>query len=235
MTCRDIGLDVPSDSAEYPLLILLGADRGLRRVRHVDVSNPSRQYAGKASEFRPCAILCLFCAMLTEKWKTHLLSMGEGTVRHQHVIFHSKRDSAHEGALTGQPPGCLLTFMKGWHAGERYGHGGFRWSDAYGELRVTVSHDIDMVLNGDLNSIQLPNTVELFVDHNRIATWEVMGDGFRPFTPVRFRLTSGEHSIVFASRNPAISLPTDPRPLAISVANLVLVSANGRTFCAMPP
>jgi hypothetical protein len=115
--CRDLGLDLPPDSAEYPLLTLLEAHRGLRRVAHVDVSNPSSKYAGRARDVRPCALICLFCSMLTEKWNTHTASMGQATVLQHHVVFHAQGDPHHEDAMVGQSPACALTFLKGWYAG----------------------------------------------------------------------------------------------------------------------
>jgi hypothetical protein len=231
--CRDIGLDLPPDSAEYPLLALLEAHRGLRRVEHVDVGNPSSKYAERESDFRPCAIICLFCSMLTEKWKTHSSSMGQATVLQHHVVFHSKGDPRHEDAMLGQPSPCSLTFLNGWYAGERNGRGWYRWSDGYGEMRVSTSRDIDIVMSGVLYSIQRPNRVDLLVNGHAIAARKVVGDG--PFTPVQFHLNPGEHSIVFASRNPAILVPPDTRPLALGLGDLRMISADGTTLCAATP
>jgi hypothetical protein len=76
-------------------------------------------------------------------------------------------------------------------------------------------------MSGALYAIQRPNRIEFLVNSHTIATWEVMGDG--PFTPVRFHLNPGEHSIVFASSNPAILVPPDTRPLALVLVNLLIL------------
>jgi hypothetical protein len=56
----EVGMDFPPGNYEYPMLALLGADRGATRVRHVNVIHPSRIYAA-AGDWRPCAVVCLMC------------------------------------------------------------------------------------------------------------------------------------------------------------------------------
>jgi hypothetical protein len=67
--CAEVGMDFPPGNYEYPLLAMLGADKGAIRVKHVAVSHPSKIYAqtasdaapGSARESRPYAVACLYC------------------------------------------------------------------------------------------------------------------------------------------------------------------------------
>jgi hypothetical protein len=63
--------------------------------------------------------------------------------------------------------------------------------------------------------------------------WQIIWDGFKAFEPVVLRLKRGENWIIFVSRNPAMSIPTDSRPLALAVSNLRAASANGAAVCEM--
>jgi hypothetical protein len=78
-------------------------------------------------------------------------------------------------------------------------------------MRVSTGRDMGMVLSGWLSSIRRPNNVELYVNSKVSATWEIVWDGFRPFTPVRFRFDVGEHGMAFISQNLAC-LPSHRSP-----------------------
>ncbi len=59
--CRRIGLVSELDMTEYPMLVLLGVERGDSEVRHAAVVHPSKMYSLRHSEFSPCAIVCPQC------------------------------------------------------------------------------------------------------------------------------------------------------------------------------
>jgi hypothetical protein len=88
--CQNIGLDLPGDSYEYPLLRLLGADKGDKNVRAAEVRNASAVYAGDGSSFRPCAIICVQCLKAPEKWGMYTPRFGSGTVFDNIVVFSAK-------------------------------------------------------------------------------------------------------------------------------------------------
>jgi hypothetical protein len=88
--CLNIGLDLPSNSYEYPLLRLLGAASGEKNVRAVGVGNPSAVYARAESSFRPCAIICLQCSHATEKWSMYTSQVGPATRFDPLVVFSAQ-------------------------------------------------------------------------------------------------------------------------------------------------
>ena len=90
-----------------------------------------------------------------------------------------------------------------------------------------------MLMHGEIYSIRSPNTVEVFVNGGKVATWQIIGDRFKAFEPVMLNLKQGENHIVFVSHNPAMRTPTDSRPLALALSNLRATSANGAAVCEL--
>jgi hypothetical protein len=96
--CLDIGLDLPSNSYEYPLMRLLGAASGEKNVRAVGVRNLSAVYAGDERTFRPCTIICLQCGKATEKWRMYTSQVGPSTIFDPLVVFSAEgRSLKHQG------------------------------------------------------------------------------------------------------------------------------------------
>lgn len=62
--CRQIGIISDLDLAEYPLLVLLGAEKGDGAVRHVALLHASKTYSQREPAFAPCAIVCPQCGNL---------------------------------------------------------------------------------------------------------------------------------------------------------------------------
>ena len=145
---------------------------------------------------------------------------------------------SHDDTSAMQAPRCALTFVAGWHAWEHNGldwsgniSAWWRWTDGRGEIRVVALEDSDMLMHGEIYSIRRPNTVDVLVNGESVATWDVSWDLFKAFEPVALHLKTGENRIAFVSHNPAIHIPTDTRPLALAVRNLRAVGANGHPVC----
>jgi hypothetical protein len=130
---------------------------------------------------------------------------------------------------------CSLTFSTGWHGIEQSGQDWWRWTDGQGQVRVFVEQDTDAALSGELFSIQRPNKVDILVNGERLSTLDITWDGFGgPAGSLPLHLKAGENIIEFVSHNPAITTPTDGRPLAIAVKNLNLTtSAGGGASCEL--
>jgi GDSL-like Lipase/Acylhydrolase len=140
---------------------------------------------------------------------------------------------SHPASDTNPAPHCTLSFADGWHAWEHDGSTWWRWTNGRGEIRGVTSEDSDMLLFGDISSSRGPNTVDVLVNGEKAATWQISWDLFKAFEPVTLHLKRGENRIVFISHNPAIRGPTDSRPLALAVSNLRTASVNGGAVCEL--
>lgn len=133
-----------------------------------------------------------------------------------------------------RPFSCSLTFSTGWHGLEGSGQDWWRWTDGRGQVRVLVEKETDAVIRGELYSIQQPNKVDILVNGEKQTTLDITWNLFRPFEPIPIRLKAGESTVEFVSHNPAITTPTDSRPLAIAVKNLSLtVGTDDATACEL--
>jgi hypothetical protein len=90
-----------------------------------------------------------------------------------------------------------------------------------------------MLMRGEISSIRGPNTVDVLVNGEKVATWQISWDRFKAFEPVILHLKRGENGIVFVSHNPATHISTDSRPLALAVSNLRMASTNGAAVCEL--
>jgi lysophospholipase L1-like esterase len=149
------------------------------------------------------------------------------------AMAHSTSPPAHEDTEAILAPRCTLSFVDGWHAWEYNRSAWWRWTDGRGEIRVVTSEDSDMLMHGEISSIRRPNTVDVLVNGDKLASWQISWDLFKAFEPVRFHLKRGENHIVFVSHNSAIRIPTDSRPLALAVSNLRAASTNGAAVCKL--
>jgi GDSL-like Lipase/Acylhydrolase len=144
-----------------------------------------------------------------------------------------KDPSPYDDPHAGPPLQCTLTFTAGWHEWEHNGSEWWRWTDGRGEIRVITPEDSDLVMQGEIQSIQRPNIVDIFVNEKKVATWEITWDFFKPFEPLALRLQMGENRIGFVSHNRALRIPNDSRPLALAVRNLRTARANGEATCEL--
>jgi hypothetical protein len=96
---------------------------------------------------------------------------------------------------------------------------------------VSVDRDVDAIVLGDLITLPRPNTVELAVNGQARAAWALAGTRFDfvAVTSPVIGLHRGRNVLRFSSRQPATSLPADPRPLAFGVSNLTIrIEPTGR-------
>jgi GDSL-like Lipase/Acylhydrolase len=159
----------------------------------------------------------------------HALSTGIQNI----AMSPSAPPPAHEDTDAILTPRCMLSFADGWHAWEHNKSAWWRWTDGRGEIRVVTSVDSDMLMHGEISSIRRPNTVDVLVNGDKVATWQISWDRFKAFEPVMLHLKRGENRIVFVSHNPAMRIPTDSRPLALAVSNLRAAGANGAAVCEL--
>ena len=100
------------------------------------------------------------------------------------------------------------------------GHDWWRWTDGHGKIQVVTVERGDIRIRGDIYSIRSPNRVDILVNGERVATWDISWDFFKAFEPVMLHLEMGQNRIEFVSQKPAVYIPSDSRPLAFAVRNL---------------
>jgi len=100
--CRSVALDSYTPDPEvrsgpdsffvYPLLALIHADGRTRQVWYTGVNNLSSRYEQELGHPAPCAVVCLGCTNVPEKWKEYENVGGRASVFGTLVIF--SRDGA---------------------------------------------------------------------------------------------------------------------------------------------
>src|SRR5260370_35387333 len=87
--CRDVGLDAFVLHYDYPMLALLRAGMGGPTVRYIHVRNRSAVY-GNALNAHPCAVICLGCALVHQKWNEYSgLGVAPGRFDRKSIFFTS--------------------------------------------------------------------------------------------------------------------------------------------------
>jgi hypothetical protein len=229
-TCDRVGLDLASNDYEYPLLVFLAAGSP-REVRHINVQNASAHYA-EGPAFSPCAVFCTVCSADGPPWQREKYDAyrSQGMVPRpveNAVVFVAAR----------RPEACSFALSAGWHQIERSGGDWLRWTDGRGQVRVVVTQDSEVTLSGEIMSAQGPNDVDVLVNGEKVRTLKVDWPAwtFRRFEPVTLRLRKGENLLELLSHNPAITIPTDSRPLAIAVRNLAFAARDRSFDCTLEP
>lgn len=97
--CQNIGIDSyvsdpeiknsPDSFFVYPLLALIRADGRAHRVFYTGVNNLSSRYAEQQSHPAPCAVICLDCARVPEKWQEYRGIGGHASVFGNIAVFSS--------------------------------------------------------------------------------------------------------------------------------------------------
>jgi hypothetical protein len=108
LDCRNIGIDSyvadpeikdsPDSFFVYPLLALIHAGDGMRKVWYTGVDNLSRRYEKQQFHPAPCAVICLGCANHPEKWSEYGV-IGPPTVFGNIVIFSHAGEAPRASAL----------------------------------------------------------------------------------------------------------------------------------------
>jgi SAM-dependent methyltransferase len=135
--------------------------------------------------------------------------------------------------LAACPADSLPALTSGWHAVEGDRTDWWCWCAGHGDLRVVCRDDAGAALRGALCSVQQPNQVAIAVNGVAQAMLAITWNGFRPFGPIALRLRAGENVIRLVSRNPAVTVRGDPRPLTVAVKDLVV--SIGPLDCPVSP
>ena len=97
--CNDIAIDSyveePSSKLKggvrsffvYPLLALIHADGRTRKVWYTGVQNLSSRYTEPKNHPAPCAVICLDCTRISEKWEEYQKSGMHGSAFDYIVVF----------------------------------------------------------------------------------------------------------------------------------------------------
>lgn len=117
--------------------------------------------------------------------------------------------------------GCVA-FTSGWHEVEANNLDWVRWTPGRGEMRVQLQDNSQVALRGELYSIQRPNTIDVLVNGQKAAMLDVSWEGFGAFGPINCCLKKGDNVIELISHNTPITTPTDSRPLAVAIRNILL-------------
>jgi 4-amino-4-deoxy-L-arabinose transferase-like glycosyltransferase len=226
--CTNIGVDLNLNDPEYLLSVLVNAT-GLSatRIQQVDVTTDSARYDTPADP--PCAVICVGCMQDKSRQKTYLeqgkLPSRFGTA----IVFAPGQASLPTEAS------CTFSFADGWHGLEQDGSGWWHWTDSKGQILVSAKQEGILVLRGEMFSIKQPNDVDFLVNDVKQLSLTLTQDQFSSIEPISLPLKAGETVIEFVSHNPAITIPTDTRSLAIAVKNLLLTMNNGAITCELQP
>jgi lysophospholipase L1-like esterase len=130
-------------------------------------------------------------------------------------------------------PRCTLTFVTGWHDWEwgTSGHDWWRWSDGRGEIHVVTVARGDVRFDGELYAVHSPNSVDILLNGEKVATWTISWDRFKAVEPLTLRLERGRNRIEFVSQEPAMAVPSDSRRLAFAVKELRGEDLNNAAAC----
>ena len=97
LDCRNIAIDsylknpaVGHSSKSlfvYPLLAMIHADGTARTVWYTGVQNPTTRYATEENHPAPCAVICLECVTVPEKWAQYQSVGGRASIFGYIVVF----------------------------------------------------------------------------------------------------------------------------------------------------
>jgi hypothetical protein len=99
LDCADIAIDSyigkpaskisesPKSFYVYPLMALIHADGLTRRVWYTGVDNWSSRYADQERRPEPCAVICLDCVRVPDKWAKYRTVGGRASVFDDIVVF----------------------------------------------------------------------------------------------------------------------------------------------------
>jgi hypothetical protein len=85
----------------YPFLALIHIDGEKRTVRYAGIDNPTSRFASEEDRAAPCAVICLDCANVPQKWDEYRKVGGRASVFDYIVVFSSAGTIPNPG-LSGQ-------------------------------------------------------------------------------------------------------------------------------------
>jgi hypothetical protein len=128
---------------------------------------------------------------------------------------------------------CTVAFP-GWYALEKAGEDWWRWSSGNGVVHVSASQPLQADLEAVVLSARYPNEVRLVVNGEQKALLHESSKETSFLMGVAVQLQQGDNILEFLTGNAPVHLTTDPRPLAISLQNLVFRTSSG-AGCAVDP
>jgi hypothetical protein len=123
----------------------------------------------------------------------------------------------------------------GWYSPEDSGRSWWRWSNGQGTVLLYVDAGGLATLQGSIESLQIPNQVELRLNGERAQTVDVVNRGPQPFAGLPIALQAGLNTLEVRSSNPAEMVSPDIRALAIALGDLSVVPANSQVRCELRP
>jgi hypothetical protein len=117
---------------------------------------------------------------------------------------------------------CRIVFGRGWYSAEESDLGVVRWTDHVGTVRIHVSEEMVLSVEGEVASTRSPNEVHVNCNGKTILSWESRGEfAFRKIPQLLIPLQPGTNIVEFASASPGIrASPNDTRILAIALRNV---------------
>jgi hypothetical protein len=107
LQCREVAVDAYQDQVQgghsprsfyiYPLFPLIHADGRDLMVWYSGVHNGTQRYAAAESHPAPCAVVCLDCANMPQKWAEYRQVGGRASVFDYIVVFSSVGEMANSG------------------------------------------------------------------------------------------------------------------------------------------
>jgi 4-amino-4-deoxy-L-arabinose transferase-like glycosyltransferase len=91
LRCRSIGLDAKLLHFDYPVFALITEDKQPRTFSYVAVDNSTEKFRS-AQVPPPCAIVCLGCAHVAQKWEFYQGQGFRGDIFGDVVVFHEPED-----------------------------------------------------------------------------------------------------------------------------------------------
>lgn len=115
---------------------------------------------------------------------------------------------------------CYWSETSGWYEREYLEPDRWRWTEREGVIIVTVPRNGNIVLEGDLVTARVPNTIEIEVNGMKVRTVQIEGEPYQMITGMELPVVAGNNQIVIRSQGIASVPEGDTRPLAVSVWNL---------------
>lgn len=84
---QDAAEHLPPSFYVYPIMALIHADGGSRTVRYSGVQNATARYEADSIRERPCAVICLDCSDVREKWSEYTSRDARGRSFGKIVVF----------------------------------------------------------------------------------------------------------------------------------------------------
>jgi hypothetical protein len=91
LRCRSIGLDAKLLHFDYAVFALISEDKQPRTFSYVAVDNSTEKFRS-AQVPPPCAIVCLGCAHVAQKWELYQGQGFQGDIFGDVVVFHEPDD-----------------------------------------------------------------------------------------------------------------------------------------------